>query len=396
MKIFFRIFLIGVLTAALFVSCFMNTEKTGTLVINLPGTAAAANAARTVLPDVFINSLVYQINCVGPGIITQTANPGDSIVIPLSVGKWTITVTTLHDEVDIGSETKEAIIEAGKLTHIGFNIGIIEPVFIWAYENGHYSINPINLNRYFPDDLRDISTYIFSITGNLDTEITSGVWFNLLHYPQDYPEVISDFYIENGIKKGRLNLEIQFDTLFMDNIEDIFFTFGFDEELYEDIEEGTIFATITDFDIKVDNLGENLVILRMDHFPEADFYAMSSRVYLARYEIDQLNNDSLYRITLSGKKNFDIEYVVAHLHSSYWFPFGTTVDDGVFFEQDADNNFLLTILMDTFSEIPYDSRSFLWLQFNVKDNLALLHIPNGTVMEYITNFEMSIEEIQLP
>jgi hypothetical protein len=111
-------------TGTLFFSCVPTTnDDYGTLVVTVPG---VKSNARTAVSVPFKGTLSCRIECTGPGgSVSRHAGSGDSPVISLMAGDWTVKVTVLNAAgEDIGSASSTVSIESGKTTTVTIPIRI--------------------------------------------------------------------------------------------------------------------------------------------------------------------------------------------------------------------------------------------------------------------------------
>jgi hypothetical protein len=74
----------------------------GTLTLLLPSSAAPEDPSRSVLPNVFIATLVYRLTITGPGGSRTLETSGGGTTLTLAAGNWTIQVRA-YDPVDLSS-----------------------------------------------------------------------------------------------------------------------------------------------------------------------------------------------------------------------------------------------------------------------------------------------------
>jgi hypothetical protein len=129
-KLRFIIVIIAVLFifGVLFFSCPLpGNGNHGTLIIALPGSNTASQAfARAAVSGAFAATLSYHIDCDGPdGRISQEAQSGALLSIPLVAGDWTVTASVFNAAgQSIGSGMAEALVESGKTTALRMLINI--------------------------------------------------------------------------------------------------------------------------------------------------------------------------------------------------------------------------------------------------------------------------------
>jgi len=112
---------LGTCALVTLVSCSLNSAgEQGTLIIKLPGAAAA----RAASPD--FSEIHYRIECVsGAEKVSRNANAGDSISIALAPGTWNVTLTVLDaQDQEIGRGEAPAVIISGKTATVKIDIAV--------------------------------------------------------------------------------------------------------------------------------------------------------------------------------------------------------------------------------------------------------------------------------
>jgi hypothetical protein len=114
---------------ALFFSCSANgTDEYGTLVIKLPGSGSAREAASPEHPD-FLDTLTYRTECSnGTKKVSQDDPSGKTVSISLPPGWWKVTLTVLDaNNNEVGSnknEPKWVFIESGRINSTSITIAL--------------------------------------------------------------------------------------------------------------------------------------------------------------------------------------------------------------------------------------------------------------------------------